>query len=102
MGGIQRTIEGERVMPRVCLTASQRESAKKADQAKALADGLMVHKALTRSTFQDMAEQLDVDVKILRKAIKGEQVYVPLEKALNILLMAGVVEMKKERRTGNV
>ena len=41
------------VMPRVCLTASQREAAKKADQTKALADGLMVHKALTRSTFQD-------------------------------------------------
>lgn len=89
-------------MPRVKLTAAQRETAKKQDRAKKLADGLMVHKALTRSTFQDMAEQLDVDVKILRKAIKGEQVYVPLEKALNILLMSGVVELKKERRTGNV
>ena len=38
-------------MPRVALTAAQREAAKIADRHKALSDGLLIYKAVHRITF---------------------------------------------------
>ena len=49
-------------MPRVTLTAAQREAAKKQDRAKKLADGLLIHKALGRLTYEQMAQQLGIPV----------------------------------------
>ena len=48
-------------MPRVALTAAQREAAKIADRHKALSDGLLIYKAVNRITFAQQAKALGIN-----------------------------------------
>lgn len=74
-------------MPKVLLTASQREEAKKRDRAKKLADGLLIHKALGRLTYEQMASDLGIDKRCLRKIMDGVDCYVPVSAALAMMDM---------------
>ena len=76
-------------MPRVALIASQREANKKADRAKRLADGLLIHKALSRMTFGQMAEQFGIDKRCLRKILDGQDCYIPMSAALAMVEIVG-------------
>lgn len=79
-------------MPRVTLTPAQREAAKKQDRAKKLADGLLIHKALGRLTYEQMAQQLGIDKRCLRKIVDGQDCYIPVSSALAMVEMVGGVK----------
>lgn len=79
-------------MPRVTLTAAQREAAKKQDRAKKLADGLLIHKALGRLTYEQMAQELGIDKRCLRKIVDGQDCYIPVSAALAMVEMIGGVK----------
>ena len=72
-------------MPRVYLTAEQREAARQAARAKDLADSLLVHKALKRTTFQAMAEETGISRQALSKISRGEDVCLPLSSTLRLM-----------------
>lgn len=76
-------------MPRVTLTASQREANKKADRAKHLAERLLIHKALGRLTYEQMAEQFGIDKRCLRKIVDGQDCYIPMSAALAMVEIVG-------------
>ena len=76
-------------MPRVALTSSQREANKKADRAKHLAEGLLIHKALGRLTYEQMAEQFGIDKRCLRKIVDGKDCYIPISAALSMVEIVG-------------
>ena len=78
-------------MPRVTLTPAQREAAKKQDRAKKLADGLLIHKALGRLTYEQMAQQIGIDKRCLRKIVDGQDCYIPVSAALAMVEMVGGV-----------
>lgn len=79
-------------MPRVALTAAQREAAKKQDRAKKLADGLLTHKALSRLTYDQMAQEFGIDKRCLRKIVNGQDCYIPVSSALAMFEMVGGVK----------
>lgn len=79
-------------MPKVALTAAQREAAKKQDRAKKLADGLLVHKALGRLTYEQMARELGIDKRCLRKIVDGQDCYIPVSAALAMVEIVGGVK----------
>ena len=78
-------------MPRVALTPAQREANKKADRAKRLADGLLIHKALGRMTYDQMAAEFGVDKRSLRKLVNGQDCYVPMSVAMTMFEVIGGV-----------
>ena len=76
-------------MPRVALTAEQREAYRRADRAKALADKVVVHKALKRTTYQEMGECVGLTRQTVRRIANGQDVCVPVSALLKLLELVG-------------
>ena len=87
-------------MPRIALTAAQREAAKIADRHKALSDGLLIYKAVHRITFAQQAKALGINPRTLSKVINGEPCQLPLLAVWRMLDMAGLSPAKKEGGPG--
>lgn len=83
-------------MPRIALTAAQREAAKIADRNKALSDGLLIYKAVNRITFAQQAKTLGINPRTLNKVINGESCQLPLSTVWRMLDMAGLSTNKNK------
>ena len=77
-------------MPRVALTAAQRQAQRWAAWSSALADGLLYYKAKHRMTSECLAKGLNIDNKTLRKLVDEQSVSLPLEKLWAVLEVAGL------------
>lgn len=84
-------------MPRVCLTAAQKEAAAIQARHKRLTDGIKVHKVLHDLTWAQEAERLGVDVRTLRKLLKGEPCRVSMLSMWRLLDAAGLTPGKEEK-----
>lgn len=83
-------------MPRVALTAAQRQAQRWAAWSSALADGLLYYKAKHRMTSECLAKGLNIDNKTLRKLVDEQSVSLPLEKLWAVLEAAGLEVRRRE------
>lgn len=66
-------------MPRVYLTAEQREKAHLEDRKKALAMGLLAYRATKKITAGEQARVLGINPRSLTKVLAGEPCHLPIE-----------------------
>lgn len=59
-------------MPRVTLTAAQREAAKRADQARDMADRLAVYKNRRALTNKDIASELGIRLETVGRLLAAD------------------------------
>lgn len=85
-------------MPRVALTAEQREAYRKKDRMTALSEGLRIHKVLLGLTYEQMAKKAGMDVRCLRKIINCEDAYISAYSAMELFDMAGMGKKKDEKK----
>ena len=74
-------------MPRVCLTAAQKEAAVIQARHKRLTDGIKVHKVLHDLTWAQEAERLGVDVRTLRKFLAMQGAFLAAVAGVTALLL---------------
>lgn len=85
-------------MPRVALTAEQREAYRKKDRMTALSEGLRIHKVLLGLTYEQMAKKAGMDVRCLRKIINGDDAYITVNSAMELMDMAGLGKVNNAKK----
>lgn len=77
-------------MPRVYLTASQKEEAANRQYLERLAKGLLIYKAVNRMTAKQLAEDLKINIRTLNKLVNVESVALSTDKLRKVLEVAGM------------
>lgn len=77
-------------MPRVYLTAAQREEAKTTQRLKALGDGIAIYGAKKRLNQKNLAEDLGLNIRTVSKLLDGKPVALSTEQLFRILEKAGM------------
>ncbi len=83
-------------MPRVYLTAEQREQAAIDKIRLALSDGIAVQKSRNRLTNKDVAHGLELGERTIANIINQEDVKLPISQVIRLLKFAGLSIVKKE------
>ena len=83
-------------MPRVYLTAEQREQAAIDKIRLALSDGIAVQKSRNRLTNKDVAHSLELGERTIANIINQEDVKLPISQVIRLLKLAGLSIVKKE------
>ena len=83
-------------MPRVALTAAQREANRVKSVRQRVSDGLAVHKNRKRATARDLAAEFGINKDTVCHILHEEEFCLPFAKVLAILDTAGL-EVKAKR-----
>lgn len=82
-------------MPRVYLTAEQRERAAIDKIRLALSDGIAVQKSRSRLTNKDVAHGLELGERTIANIINQEDVKLTVSQTIRLLRFAGLTVAKK-------
>ena len=77
-------------MPKVYLTAEQREEAKNQAVRNEISDALCLVKHKTKMSMEDMGKKTGVSRVVISKLLSGEDVEIKISNMIRILEMAGL------------
>ena len=77
-------------MPRVYLTQEQREAAVIDKMRETLTDGVLIQKAKTRLTNEQIGNGLEIGERTIGKIINGADVKLTLSQTMRLLRFAGI------------
>ena len=77
-------------MPRVYLTAAQREQAKISQRLNALGDGIAIYGAKNRLDQKHLAEDLGLNIRTVSKLMDGQSVNISTERLFRIFEKVGM------------
>ena len=83
-------------MPKVYLTAAQRQEAKLDRQNKMLGDGLACYKAINKLTLEQIGSGLGMSKTTVMHIIQGKDKRIPIQSFWKLLEMAGLEVRRKE------
>ncbi len=87
-------------MPRVYLTAEQREAAAIERTKEMLSDGLAVRKRRNRQTYAEMGRDAGITGQTMSRLMAGQDPKMPVSQVLRLLRMAGLTVSRRNEPVG--